>query len=394
VEGIKTTIPSTAGAPRSRLPGRGLDTHFVDDSGGGATSPGGRGVERPRRPPQPKLCLKTPEARRRGRATSRIVALGHVDRGADRARSHSGVFRPASPAPRGVPGRSPVRMRVRVELTPRPGPGSSASRGLAARPAPLDGGRHATCCAPPHARLRLQNGARRVRWRPRGRPSPAAGGSRRRCSAGSATAAASRASTSESPAEYGFESWRGARSCSDATNGSIALRSVAPLARMRLTGAFVKTARRGPGPGGRSHVLLVCAGKLGGFALEDAAFAVGCARDRSAGARIEGGAARWRARWLRPIALQCGQLVQARSTAIPALAGPEYAATLDCVLRLDRIDRRSSVKPGGSRLAARLTGGVSNGAWLFIGVVSTRPRRDETGHRQVSSLLVLLACTS
>jgi 2-phosphosulfolactate phosphatase len=76
------------------------------------------------------------------------------------------------------------------------------------------------------------------------------------------------------------------------TNGSLALRAIAGCGR-RWIGAFVNASGTARALAGASHVLVVCAGKLGRFALEDAAFAGWLAAALEAqGARVDGANAR------------------------------------------------------------------------------------------------------
>jgi 2-phosphosulfolactate phosphatase len=147
-----------------------------------------------------------------------------------------------------------------------------------------------------------------------------------------------------SPAEYGFESVAGRSLIFASTNGSIALRSIARCG-VRLVGAFVNGSAVARALAGRPYVLLVCAGKLGDFALEDAAFAGWlCERLGSGGARIEGPAARL-ARSLAPRdALQVRALVQGSEHGryLRSL-GPEYAADVEFCARLDVIGQAFEV---------------------------------------------------
>ena len=95
-----------------------------------------------------------------------------------------------------------------------------------------------------------------------------------------------------SPAEYVPSVVAGRTLLFASTNGSIALRHARP-ARRRVLGAFVNATAVRRALRSAEHVVIVCAGKLGGFALEDAAFAGWLARDLEAdGARLEGAAAR------------------------------------------------------------------------------------------------------
>ena len=95
-----------------------------------------------------------------------------------------------------------------------------------------------------------------------------------------------------SPAEYTASVVRGRTLIFASTNGSLAVRW-ARRATRRVLGAFVNAQAVARAVRGAGHVTIVCAGKLGGFALEDAAFAGWLARDlEREGARLDGAAAR------------------------------------------------------------------------------------------------------
>jgi 2-phosphosulfolactate phosphatase len=94
-----------------------------------------------------------------------------------------------------------------------------------------------------------------------------------------------------SPSEYGFEAVGGRSLIFASTNGSRAL-LVAARARRRVLGAFVNASAVLEAVTGDESVTVVCAGKLGGLALEDAAFAGWLVERLGArGARVEGAAA-------------------------------------------------------------------------------------------------------
>jgi len=147
-----------------------------------------------------------------------------------------------------------------------------------------------------------------------------------------------------SPAEYGEDVVRGRALVFASTNGSLALRRIARCGS-RWCGAFVNGTALARALSGRSHVLLVCAGKLGRFALEDAVFAGWlCERLAAAGATIEGpGAALARA--LTPAdTLETKALVQGSEHGryLRSL-GSAYAADVDLCARLDVIERTFEV---------------------------------------------------
>ena len=96
-----------------------------------------------------------------------------------------------------------------------------------------------------------------------------------------------------SPFEYTREVVAGRTLVFASTNGSLALRSIAGCGLL-LAGAFVNASAVVRALSGRPFVLLACAGKLGTFALEDAALAGWiCERLAADGARLEGAAARF-----------------------------------------------------------------------------------------------------
>jgi len=95
-----------------------------------------------------------------------------------------------------------------------------------------------------------------------------------------------------SPAEYTAARMRGATLVFASTNGSRAMLAGA-RARRRLFASFVALSATVEALAAESDVVLVCAGKLGRFALEDAACAgTIAARLAERGARLEGESAR------------------------------------------------------------------------------------------------------
>ena len=143
-----------------------------------------------------------------------------------------------------------------------------------------------------------------------------------------------------SPFEYARDVVAGRTLVFASTNGSLALRSVAGCG-VRLVGAFVNASALAQALAGRPFVLLVCAGKLGAFALEDAALAGWiCERLAADGARLEGAAARF-ARGLAPRdAGEVRALVQgsAHGRYLRSL-GPEYARDVEFCAGLDTISQ-------------------------------------------------------
>jgi 2-phosphosulfolactate phosphatase len=143
-----------------------------------------------------------------------------------------------------------------------------------------------------------------------------------------------------SPFEYPPEVVRGRELIFASTNGSQAMIAAAGARRRRI-GAFVNAAATLAALEREPDVLLVCAGKLGRFSLEDAAFAgwLGAALE-SRGATLEGEAARL-ARSLAPAtADEVHALVQGASHArYLRRMGAEFAKDVEFCARLDTIDR-------------------------------------------------------
>uniref|UniRef100_A0A832I442 Probable 2-phosphosulfolactate phosphatase n=1 Tax=Eiseniibacteriota bacterium TaxID=2212470 RepID=A0A832I442_UNCEI len=124
------------------------------------------------------------------------------------------------------------------------------------------------------------------------------------------------------------------------TNGSLALRAIAGC-RRRLAAAFVNATAVLRALDGEDEVRIVCAGKLGRFALEDAACAGWlCAALAARGARLEGAAARLAAALAPRDAAGVRAVVEGASHGryLRAL-GPEYAADVDFCARLDVYER-------------------------------------------------------
>jgi 2-phosphosulfolactate phosphatase len=95
-----------------------------------------------------------------------------------------------------------------------------------------------------------------------------------------------------SPSEYAPSVVQGRTLLFASTNGSLALRA-AQGARRRVLAAFVNLSAVVERIAGDSRIVVVCAGKLGGFAIEDAACAgLLCRLLRERGGSLEGAAAR------------------------------------------------------------------------------------------------------
>ena len=147
-----------------------------------------------------------------------------------------------------------------------------------------------------------------------------------------------------SPGEYGENTVRGRTLVFASTNGSLALRRIARCGS-RLPGSFVNGSAVARALSGRPYVLLVCAGKLGAFALEDAACAGWlCERLAARGARLEGPGARF----VRPLAPRDPREVRALDQGCAhgrylRTLGTEYAADLEFCARLDAVPLASEI---------------------------------------------------
>ena len=143
-----------------------------------------------------------------------------------------------------------------------------------------------------------------------------------------------------SPSEYGAGMVGGRTLIFASTNGSQAIRRARPARRVLLA-AFVNAAAAVERLRGEERVSLVCAGKLGRFALEDAACAgLLCSRLAASGARLEGSAA-WLALSLAPRdAAEVRRVVEgaAHGRYLRQLGG-EYARDVAFCARLDSHDR-------------------------------------------------------
>jgi 2-phosphosulfolactate phosphatase len=143
-----------------------------------------------------------------------------------------------------------------------------------------------------------------------------------------------------SPFEYAPELVRGRELIFASTNGSLAM-IAARSARRRLIGSFLN-ARATLAAVEREHeIVLICAGKLGRFSLEDAAFAGWlCAALESRGATLVGEAARL-ARVLAPrFPDEIRGLVQGASHArYLRRMGAEFARDVEFCASLDTVDR-------------------------------------------------------
>jgi 2-phosphosulfolactate phosphatase len=141
-----------------------------------------------------------------------------------------------------------------------------------------------------------------------------------------------------SPYEYGAEIVAGRMLIFASTNGSIAMRR-AVLARRRVLAAFVNGSAAVEAISGERDVVIVCAGKLGRFSLEDALFAGWmCARLEARGAALQGPGSRL-ARALAPNAAgEVRAFVQGSSHGryLRSL-GPEFAADVEYCGGVDTI---------------------------------------------------------
>jgi 2-phosphosulfolactate phosphatase len=143
-----------------------------------------------------------------------------------------------------------------------------------------------------------------------------------------------------SPFEYGAETVAGRTLVFASTNGSQALLA-ARRARRRVLGAFVNASAVLEEVAGDEEVTVVCSGKLGGYALEDAALA-GWLVERLAarGARVRGAAAGFARRTAPCDAAEVRALVQgaAHGRYLRSL-GPEFARDVEFCAGLDTISQ-------------------------------------------------------
>ncbi|HYM80256.1 MAG TPA: 2-phosphosulfolactate phosphatase [Candidatus Limnocylindria bacterium] len=143
-----------------------------------------------------------------------------------------------------------------------------------------------------------------------------------------------------SPFEYTAERVAGKRLAFASTNGSRVMREAGRAGR-RLLAAFVNAAAVVDALAGQRDVVILCAGKLVDFCLEDAACAgLLCARLESRGARMRGAGARL-ARALAPATREeVRALVEGSSHGryLRSL-GPAFARDVASCAELDSIDR-------------------------------------------------------
>jgi 2-phosphosulfolactate phosphatase len=143
-----------------------------------------------------------------------------------------------------------------------------------------------------------------------------------------------------SPAEYGAEAVAGRTLVFASTNGSRAMLACAGCG-VRLLGAFVNASAVVAALAGRPFVRLVCAGRQGSFALEDAACAGWlCAALAARGARIEGAQARLAAALAPRDATELRALLQGavHGRTLRSLS-PLFARDVERCAELDALDR-------------------------------------------------------
>lgn len=147
-----------------------------------------------------------------------------------------------------------------------------------------------------------------------------------------------------SPFEYPVPAVAGKRLVFSSTNGSLALLAAARAGR-RVLGAFVNARAAVDRVARERAVVIVCAGKLGRFALEDAACAgLLCERLVAAGAEAIGPEAAL-ARFLAPRdSAETRALVQgsAHGRTLRSL-GPDYARDVEFCADLDALDQAFEV---------------------------------------------------
>lgn len=144
-----------------------------------------------------------------------------------------------------------------------------------------------------------------------------------------------------SPSEYGAGTVRGRTLYFASTNGSWAMRHAAgaPGWDAWTLGSFVNGSATADRVAGHDDVLVACAGKLGRFALEDAAFAGWlCARLVERGATLDNAAARFAATLAPPDGAGIRALLEGCSHGryLRALGGT-FAADVASCARLDAV---------------------------------------------------------
>ena len=147
-----------------------------------------------------------------------------------------------------------------------------------------------------------------------------------------------------SPFEYAVPVVSGRSLVFASTNGSLAMQAAA-RARRRLLAAFVNLEAAVRSLQSEDEVEIVCSGKLGGFALEDAACAgLLCERLATGGARLEGAAARLVVTLAPRNAEETRAVVQgcAHGRYLREL-GPEFARDVEFCGGLDTLDRAFEV---------------------------------------------------
>jgi 2-phosphosulfolactate phosphatase len=143
-----------------------------------------------------------------------------------------------------------------------------------------------------------------------------------------------------SPFEYAANTVAGRPLIFASTNGSQAMRRARP-ARRTVLAAFINAAAAVERLGAEERVVVVCAGKTGRFALEDAACAgLLCARLVGRGARLEGAPAGFALSLAPRDAGDVRRVVEGASHGryLRQLGG-EYARDVEFCGRLDAIDR-------------------------------------------------------
>lgn len=147
-----------------------------------------------------------------------------------------------------------------------------------------------------------------------------------------------------SPLEYTPERVAGRTLIFASTNGSLAMLAARSVRRI-LLGAFVNASAVLEAVRGEPHVAIICAGKLGGFALEDAACAgFLCARLAEREARLAGPEAAFAVALAPGDARETRALVQGASHGryLRAL-GPAFAEDLEFCAAVDSLDRACEI---------------------------------------------------
>ena len=147
-----------------------------------------------------------------------------------------------------------------------------------------------------------------------------------------------------SPFEYTPQRVGGRTLVFASTNGSLALR-LGRTANRRVLASFVNLEAAAAALRDAAHVVIVCSGKLGAFALEDAACAGALVhRLKAAGARVEGTAAAMVADLAPRDATAVRAVVEGSAQGLWLRSlGPEFARDVEYCATIDALDRAFAV---------------------------------------------------